>query len=179
MKKLTQLLIKEKIIVSKEIELIEYGFRAITLNLLTVCSIILASFIINEIFIGLLFLIFFIPLRINLGGYHCKTPLNCISCFTFLYIMIFYISEHVLNIHILYSLLVVLLFTKSYRSMNKGYIDVNSKNNFKNIIIFIFILLVFFTNSSIIYQVIFMVATLNILLIYLAYLSDKYRVNHN
>ena len=27
-----------------------------------------------------MFLLFFIPIRINLGGYHCKTEMNCYVC---------------------------------------------------------------------------------------------------
>lgn len=55
-----------------------YGFKVILLNFITILSALLISQVyLNHIWTGLFFLVFFIPLRTLIGGYHCKNAYTC------------------------------------------------------------------------------------------------------
>lgn len=70
-------LIMHNVITFTEKEIYRYGIFVILFNSLILISFILVGLTLKKVYNVILFLIFFIPIRVMLGGYHCKKPLNC------------------------------------------------------------------------------------------------------
>lgn len=124
---------------------IKYGIEVFILNNLSIMSILLVSFVTNKIIIGISFIINFIVIRTNLGGFHCKKPLNCILMFPLLYFNLIYIFKVVhIDILILFSLIILnfMLFLKPIKNncYLKEYDYIRCKN-FLNIILIFYILI--------------------------------------
>ena len=76
-----------------------YGFKVILLNFITILSALLISQVyLNHIWAGLFFLVFFIPLRTLIGGYHCKNAYTCIISFSIIF-FITILLIHKINIY--------------------------------------------------------------------------------
>lgn len=76
-----------------------YGFKVILLNFITILSALLISQVyLNHIWTGLFFLVFFIPLRTLIGGYHCKNAYTCIISFSIIF-FITILLIHKINIY--------------------------------------------------------------------------------
>lgn len=83
---ITEKLLTENIISTDNRELYCYGIRnglILILNLLTVITI---GIILNQVISGIIFLLFYTPLRNFAGGYHARTPERC---YVFSVILIF------------------------------------------------------------------------------------------
>jgi len=73
-------------------EIYVYGFTLLFSTLFTATAITLLSLLYGNIIYGLVFIFFFVPLKLNLGGYHAKTFCGCflfsVSLFTTIYVLI-------------------------------------------------------------------------------------------
>lgn len=104
-----------------------YGFKVIFLNFLTIISILMVSKIcFKDIWIGIFFLIFFVPLRVLIGGYHCKKPYTCIISFSIIYYMTIYVIQNY-NMLFLYKYFYILIGLYIIISVYKQSIKRNCK----------------------------------------------------
>ncbi len=76
-KKCTEILIIYKIIALYEVPIFQYGFELLFSTIICISSIVLIGFFSGSIHLTLVFLLFFIPIRIAAGGYHAGSYKNC------------------------------------------------------------------------------------------------------
>lgn len=126
-----------KIISEDKKEVIKYGLLVIALNLSSIFSIIFVSILLNQLNVGIAFLLFFIPARLLYGGYHCSTIVRCLLLFNILFLIIYFIVVNI-NPSLLFTCLLCILqlfipphFTK---------IRKKTRYNFFKLILLIFIL---------------------------------------
>ena len=75
--KITQRLCEKGIISESDFDLYEYGFNMGITVLLNLISTIVIGVIVGKVFESIAFLVFYIPLRSYVGGYHASTPRRC------------------------------------------------------------------------------------------------------
>lgn len=101
---LTYYFLKNKIIDKDKTDIFIYGFQLLLSTISSIVSILILSSFINILY-GIVFLLFFMPIRFCAGGYHANTYNKCFiytnSCFviTLLYSKI--MPQYLLYIHIL------------------------------------------------------------------------------
>lgn len=66
---MTNYLIKNNIITKDNQEIYDYG-------IFVLLSIILQGILLNNVIYSMYFLLFFVPIRVLLGGYHCKVSVK-------------------------------------------------------------------------------------------------------
>ena len=76
----TFLLIKNKMLDIQSYEIYLYAVEVIILNGSILLTCLLISILSGELFHMLAFILFFIPLRMLAGGYHCKRSEVCFLC---------------------------------------------------------------------------------------------------
>ena len=71
------------------IEVYIYGLQLLFSNVNIVVAILLISSLFDSIFIGLLYMLIYVSLKVTSGGYHAKTSLGCflVSIFNFLSVL--------------------------------------------------------------------------------------------
>lgn len=108
-------------------EIIEYGIKAICLNLLNIITILLIGYITNNLYFSVIFLISFVPMRLILGGYHCNSVIKCEVCFSVIYFIIQLINTTILKKYII--VLFCLTFGMFIREVihSKLHLSFNSK----------------------------------------------------
>lgn len=72
------LLIKKNIINSSDRDIYEYGLFVIIFNCLVIMSFLFFSFLLHHFVFFFLFILFWTPYRILVGGAHCSTPFRCL-----------------------------------------------------------------------------------------------------
>lgn len=65
-------LVNKNYIKKDSLESYQYGLEVLIMNLIPIFLIIGISLMIKKLDFGILFLVSFVPIRINIGGYHCK-----------------------------------------------------------------------------------------------------------
>lgn len=73
----TKILLSRGIIKESQVRLYEYGFELLFSTVITVLFILLIGILWDELSRTMIFLLFFIPIRITAGGYHAKTYSRC------------------------------------------------------------------------------------------------------
>ncbi len=73
-------------------EVYQYGIEITISSILNISLIIIISLLLGDIVSGIIFLMFFIPLRTYCGGYHATSYLRCNIVFSVTYAMVFFIS---------------------------------------------------------------------------------------
>lgn len=74
---ITNYLLKKRLIEENDIEIYKYGEFVFLFNCAIIFFAILISYILNEVDFIIRFFVFFIPLRIFIGGFHCSSPYRC------------------------------------------------------------------------------------------------------
>lgn len=75
--RISQYFINEKIINDEDREVCDYGVFVIGFNLLCMASVFVIGWLLIDLKFSLLYLLFYSPIRMFLGGYHCSTPGRC------------------------------------------------------------------------------------------------------
>lgn len=88
---LMEYLVKNNYLKNEERGMFEYGLKVFILNICSVLSILLVSCLQGEVVVGFVFIINFVLMRTNIGGFHCKSPICCLIIFPILYLIIIYI----------------------------------------------------------------------------------------
>lgn len=118
---LVKYLINNNVIEDADIDIVKYGVKSFGLNVSNIICLLLISLIFDDLIIGLLFLIFFIPIRVLIGGYHCSTAMKCFASFNLLFIGIYIVSNYIKYIHVYcYVLIAILLISRNYVSSKKN-----------------------------------------------------------
>lgn len=72
--------------------LFNYGLFILFYNLFTLLIVLLIGKIFNELFFTILLMLLYIPIRVIIGGYHCKKVSSCLTLFSIIImsVIIFY-----------------------------------------------------------------------------------------
>lgn len=73
--KITDILVSNEIIIEENSNLYSYGLQQGLLMILNIATILGIGMVLNMVWESIVFLLTFIPLRSNAGGYHAKTQL--------------------------------------------------------------------------------------------------------
>lgn len=90
-----------------------YGFELFYSTLFTICSIVIISSLFGKAYLGITFLLFFIPVRIFSGGYHAETYRGCFVCTNLLFSFSFFVvtsEENGIRWLIKYAIFLILAF---------------------------------------------------------------------
>lgn len=122
--KITNFLINKNIISINDRDIYIYGLFVILYNAFLLVNIIIIGLIFNKFVFSLLFLLFWTPYRIFVGGSHCSTPLRCWLFFD-LYFLISILLSRVMNIlvsEIIASFLLLLIIFSNKIENKKSFI---------------------------------------------------------
>lgn len=75
------LLLTNSIIKDEDIPIYKYAIFVVFFNLICVSLYLIVGILTNKLTDTFIFLVFYAPIRVIIGGFHCKTPLRCL-CFT-------------------------------------------------------------------------------------------------
>lgn len=75
--RITDILISNEIIIAENRNLYTYGLQQGLLMILNIATILGIGIVFNMVWESIIFLLTFVPLRSNAGGYHAKTQLRC------------------------------------------------------------------------------------------------------
>lgn len=105
-------LVDNHIIEEKDIPIYNYSLFVIGFNVLSLLIAIVISMILNELTYGIYCLLFYVPIRILMGGYHCQTPKACIIFFEIFFtsILLIYKYSSLYFLEVISVLLFVVLF---------------------------------------------------------------------
>lgn len=92
-KLMTKVLLNQKSISEKDIDIYQYGIEITISSLLNIALIVIVSLITNSLFSGLIFLSTFILLRQFTGGYHAGSYLKCNTALASTYILVLLLSR--------------------------------------------------------------------------------------
>lgn len=171
---ITFVLIKNKILAIKNRDIYVYAVEVILLNIILLLSLLGISILGKSLscFIG--FLLFFVPLRIFVGGYHAKHSGICFGMSIGIYMLVMIIFYNYPNLYknifviALYILAIITFFIWSpLKNTNHRLTNYQYKRNKKivfwiiiaNIIFFLFFSKMNYTIVS--YEIIFTILTLN------------------
>lgn len=121
-KLITKVLLNQKSISEKDIDIYQYGIEITISSLLNIVLIVVVSLITNSLFSGLIFLSTFILLRQFTGGYHAKNYFKCNTVLVLTYILVLFLSRLIcLEIRagciiLFLGVLVVIFFTPVYNA---------------------------------------------------------------
>lgn len=120
--RIINILINNHVINREEADIYKYGLFVLNFNLLIIFSFLLQGFLSSQLKFTVLFLAFYLPLRIYLGGYHCETPQRCfiVSNIFYFFILILHPYFHHLYYISLCGLFIVLILY--YRRHIKNHI---------------------------------------------------------
>ena len=123
-------LVRNGYIKEKERASYQYGMDVLILNLIPIFIILVISVVTRNIKFGVIFLLFFIPVRINIGGYHCKKISNCTLLFVLLYIFVLKLSTLSIQLILKYFGILCILFIMLLDPISYDVIE-NKVENYK------------------------------------------------
>lgn len=159
-------LIKNEYISNSDYEIYQYGLISILLNFLTILSIITISSIFKNFLFSVFFLISFIPIRINLGGYHCKTPISCLISFNIIFLVHYTLVNNIMNFYYIHTGIIIMIFILL---LIKPHISRQKRNVIypiykKNCFVLLNIIYIIVFNNTVLLKAIFISLLMNILL---------------
>lgn len=102
------MLIQENIINELETEIYQYGLFVLIFNFICLATVIFFGYVDSQLFFTIIFLIFYAPFRMIIGGYHCKTPLKCYIYTNLVFVAILLFNKLILYNELLWILSIVL-----------------------------------------------------------------------
>lgn len=163
-------LLNEKIIDDREVRIVKYGIKSILLNASNIVSILLISFFNGNFIKGLLFLIFFIPIRVLIGGYHCKSAGSCFVCFNLFYLLVLNFSNHIdnkLQFIVCIFLIILLIMQNNYFSSKKQHLKSRKYFVLKNSVLVLYLIILLLFNFKIVENALFIAMIMNSILFFL------------
>lgn len=107
----------------------------------------IVGYIFEQLTFSVLLLLFYLPLRISLGGYHCKKALNCFCFFTFILIILnFFEQNRFEKIIFIIDIILIVFYFFHQKELTKKMIG-------NVILIGYFYYLISFQNNSLIYAI--------------------------
>ncbi len=90
-------LLRKGFLDNKKREIYEYGMEVLLLNGSLLCTTLIISLVMNKLYSYILFLLFFVPLRVTLGGGHLKTSGACMLCSNLMYVILVLVESGLYN----------------------------------------------------------------------------------
>lgn len=84
---ITFLLLKNKIIEYEDSDIYIYGFQVIISSLMVTISLLILGVLLKKVLFTLVFMLVFVSLRINTGGYHANRFKDCLSLSLLIYLI--------------------------------------------------------------------------------------------
>lgn len=139
--KLISYLTNQQIIDYNETDIYDYAVFVIGFNLICFSAFLIIGKLFDELLNSIIILLFFVPLRMLIGGYHCKTAKMCFfcSCLMFTSIMIVY---KYFNVLIFQNVIIILFITIIVHHHINDLNNRPSLKTFRNTIILLEILLI-------------------------------------
>lgn len=97
---ITFLLVKNKILDIQLYDVYQYAIEVILLNGSILVSCFFISLLMGNLYHVLAFILFFIPLRMLVGGYHCKHSISCFFCSVIAYGLSGLLVQYAANLYI-------------------------------------------------------------------------------
>lgn len=150
------IMIKNKLLDIESYDIYLYALEVILLNGSIFIICLLISIIAKELFHMLSFTLFFIPLRMLVGGYHCKNSELCFLCSISLYIISILLTHTLQEISIInfisqisfvISIIIILIFaplTNSNHPLEYYQISRNKKILYKLVTIYFILYIVLY-----------------------------------
>ena len=165
-KKIIDILIKHNTISSKDIDIYEYGLFVLWFNFIIIFSFLLQGIITSHFVFTILFLIFYLPLRIYLGGYHCKTPKRCFILSNIFYFTILILYKYFSKLYIFALFTIIIVYFIHHKYNNHNYI----------LLIIIIIEIMLSTISTL--RIYIITSFLSNILLYMIYILQRTIINH-
>lgn len=86
--KLSKILVDYNVILEEDKEIYDYGLFVLIFNFLCLASMFFLGYLCQQIGFTIGFLLFYLPNRIIVGGYHCRTPKTCYMLFNLIFMLI-------------------------------------------------------------------------------------------
>lgn len=110
--KITNFLYKKKVIPKEQMEVYQYGFEVLLLNIFDIFIVLVLGMFIKRYVDTVVFLVIFGVTRQYTGGYHAKTVLRCTTVYVLIYLTIMLISSS--NIILLSGIVLQILLCVLY-----------------------------------------------------------------
>ena len=174
MNRMINLLLKYHIISNDDIEIYQYGLFVIWFNSICIGLPIFYSYAIGEMFFAIIFFIFFIPIRLFLGGYHCQNPISCIIFFFLIYNFILFIYKIGILLNYHYYIQFILILACFHKIINA---DERMKISYLPLLLSLIMLPIesFFSSLS---HIISMSSFLNVLLYLIPFLKASNTISN-
>lgn len=102
-------LVADKLIPIDKMKYYTYGIELVLNNLLIFLSISVISFFVDKVFISLVYILTYCPIRNYVGGYHCKTYLKCYITSMSLYISMLIFDTYLTNNKLIVSFILLVI----------------------------------------------------------------------
>ncbi len=113
-------LIKKNIILGGDKEIYMYGLFVILYNSFLVFDILLLGLLFNQLEFSTLFLLFWTPYRILVGGSHCSTPFRCWVFFNFYYLLSYFFYLY-LSLFLIFVLNIVVMAIQTQKKIDNKF----------------------------------------------------------
>lgn len=147
----------------------KYGIDVLIVNIIPIIIILSLSYCVNRTSFGILFLLSFIPIRVNIGGYHCKKITTCTLSFTILYVLVLWLGFsnifYILKVIGLCCLPIIYWSTPiTYNAIKYPENNmIKAKNRVKDVC-FMMLLLILIDGYTYSYRALYMACILNVIL---------------
>lgn len=99
----------------EDYEVYLYGQKVFLFNLLTNLFIVFVGVLLNELMATLVWIISFSSLRVNLGGYHCQSPMKCVFTTSTVYLSSIMINKYCSQYFLVLLVVLIVLFIIYFR----------------------------------------------------------------
>ncbi|MDW2800680.1 accessory gene regulator B family protein [Clostridium boliviensis] len=96
-------LVTNKVISIENRKYYTYGIELVLNNIVIFLSIGLIGFLTKRVFISLIYVVTYCSIRNYVGGYHCKTHINCYCTTLFLYLLMLFLNYYLSNNRLIVS----------------------------------------------------------------------------
>ena len=148
-------------------EVMYYGLFVFVTNLINIVSVIIIGGLLGELKNTIVFLIFYTPLRLYVGGYHASTPFKCYLYFNILSTIFIIIFKYISYLEILFYLVIIMLIIIIIQMIKL------KEDKQKIIIVLIYLLLCFILKTFDFYDIYLWSILLNIILFEIKYFIKK------
>lgn len=119
--KIIDIMINRNVIDFREKEIYYYGLFVLLFNVIILISFIFVGYMCGKLYDAIMFLVFFMPLRLYIGGYHCKTPQKCFIVSNLVFLLSIF-SVHIFE-NFFYLVIIPQIIMLIYKS-KIGYIKI-------------------------------------------------------
>ncbi|WP_367236731.1 accessory gene regulator B family protein [Thomasclavelia sp.] len=115
----------------KYMDMYVYGCEILIFNIMSILVLIIIGIYFNSLLFSIIFLLYFCPLRVFLGGYHCKNKFLCMFMFFLISIVIINLYNY-LNLSMIGIIFVTIILL--LMNFQTPYSQDKLLNNYQNIL---------------------------------------------